>query len=60
MPVCQYGAGAQLIRQEASDDSYSLESECVDLMVTQMMFEDGNEHRVHQIFEDEDEHNDSL
>ena len=29
MPVCQYGAGAQLIRQEASEDSYSLESECV-------------------------------
>ena len=29
VPVCQYGAGAQLIRQESSDDSYSLESECV-------------------------------
>ena len=28
VPVCQYGAGAQLIRQESSDDSYSLESEC--------------------------------
>ena len=28
VPVCQYGAGAQLIRQQSSDDSYSLESEC--------------------------------
>ena len=31
VPVCQYGPGAQLIRQEASDDTYALESECGNL-----------------------------